>query len=81
MERALLEKKNNQNTKERRKNYEKDLSSQLSDRYWYPDGFCSIDRVLWRRLHRQGRRGGICFEKIVKFLERRFTGWQETIQQ
>mgnify|MGYP000746777979 CR=1 FL=1 len=24
---------------------------------------------------------GICFEKIVKFLERRFTGWQETIQQ
>ena len=23
---------------------------------------------------------GICFEKIVKFLERRFTGWQETIQ-
>ena len=21
------------------------------------------------------------FEKIVKFLERRFTGWQETIQQ
>ena len=33
MERALLEKKNNQNTKERRKNYEKDLSSQLSDRY------------------------------------------------
>ena len=24
---------------------------------------------------------GICFEKVVKFLERRFTGWQETIQQ
>lgn len=24
---------------------------------------------------------GICFEKIVRFLERRFTGWQETIQQ
>ena len=24
---------------------------------------------------------GIIFEKIVKFLERRFTGWQETIQQ
>ncbi len=24
---------------------------------------------------------GICFEKIVKFLERRFTGWQETMQQ
>ena len=24
---------------------------------------------------------GICFEKIVKFLERRLTGWQETIQQ
>ena len=24
---------------------------------------------------------GICFEKIVKYLERRFTGWQETIQQ
>jgi NitT/TauT family transport system permease protein len=24
---------------------------------------------------------GICFEKIVKFLERRYTGWQETIQQ
>lgn len=24
---------------------------------------------------------GICFEKIVKFLERRFTGWQETVQQ
>jgi NitT/TauT family transport system permease protein len=24
---------------------------------------------------------GICFEKIVKFLERRFTGWQETIQR
>lgn len=23
---------------------------------------------------------GICFEKIVRFLERRFTGWQETIQ-
>ena len=23
---------------------------------------------------------GIIFEKIVKFLERRFTGWQETIQ-
>lgn len=24
---------------------------------------------------------GICFEKIVRYLERRFTGWQETIQQ
>lgn len=24
---------------------------------------------------------GICFEKIVKYLERRYTGWQETIQQ
>lgn len=24
---------------------------------------------------------GICFENVVKFLERRFTGWQETIQQ
>ena len=24
---------------------------------------------------------GICFEKIVRFLERRLTGWQETIQQ
>lgn len=24
---------------------------------------------------------GICFEKIVKYMERRFTGWQETIQQ
>ena len=24
---------------------------------------------------------GIIFEKIVKYLERRFTGWQETIQQ
>lgn len=24
---------------------------------------------------------GICFEKIVRFLERRFTGWQETVQQ
>jgi NitT/TauT family transport system permease protein len=24
---------------------------------------------------------GICFEKIVKYLERRFTGWQETFQQ
>lgn len=24
---------------------------------------------------------GICFEKIVKYLERRFTGWQETIQR
>ena len=24
---------------------------------------------------------GICFEKIVQFLERRFTGWQETIGQ
>ena len=24
---------------------------------------------------------GICFEKIVRLLERRFTGWQETIQQ
>lgn len=24
---------------------------------------------------------GICFEKIVRFLERRFTGWQETMQQ
>ncbi len=24
---------------------------------------------------------GICFEKIVYFLERRFTGWQETIRQ
>ena len=24
---------------------------------------------------------GICFEKIVKFLERRFTGWQEVVQQ
>ena len=23
---------------------------------------------------------GICFEKIVRFLERRFTGWQETMQ-
>ena len=23
---------------------------------------------------------GICFEKIVRFLERRLTGWQETIQ-
>ena len=23
---------------------------------------------------------GITFEKIVKFLERRFTGWQETVQ-
>ena len=23
---------------------------------------------------------GISFEKIVKFLERRFTGWQETVQ-
>ncbi len=24
---------------------------------------------------------GICFEKIVRFMERRFTGWQETIQR
>ena len=24
---------------------------------------------------------GICFEKIVRYLERRFTGWQETIQR
>ncbi len=24
---------------------------------------------------------GICFEKIVRFLERRFTGWQESVQQ
>ena len=24
---------------------------------------------------------GICFEKIIKFLERRFTGWQETMPQ
>ena len=24
---------------------------------------------------------GILFEKIVRFLERRFTGWQETVQQ
>lgn len=24
---------------------------------------------------------GICFEKILKYLERKFTGWQETIQQ
>ncbi|WP_085830942.1 ABC transporter permease [Collinsella vaginalis] len=24
---------------------------------------------------------GICFEKIVRYLERRFTGWQETVQQ
>ena len=24
---------------------------------------------------------GILFEKIVRFLERRFTGWQETAQQ
>lgn len=24
---------------------------------------------------------GICFEHIVRFIERRFTGWQETIQQ
>ncbi|MBE6469818.1 MAG: ABC transporter permease [Coriobacteriaceae bacterium] len=24
---------------------------------------------------------GICFEKIVRYLERRFTGWQESVQQ
>ena len=24
---------------------------------------------------------GILFEKIVRYLERRFTGWQETVQQ
>lgn len=24
---------------------------------------------------------GLIFEQIVKFLERRFTGWQETVQQ